>query len=508
AMQVGFALDNAKVLAEASGLRLQVDIETEWTHYFTDTIGLIRQSLKEEDILKACVQEVRRVLVCERVVIYSLDINSQGIVIAESVTPGYPRALGVTIKDPCFEAKYIEKYQNGRVRALDNIYEANLTPCYIEQLEKLAVQANLVAPILNEGKLLGLLVAHQCSKARQWQQHEIRWFSQIAMQVGFALENAKLSEQNNLAYQIIESLSQQYSQQEEFQQQVVELLKDSEISFKTFSTKALNLSESLAATFNHIQEIADAARSVAATATQAEFQVHLNYQTLQEGQETVKQTLQSVSDLQEGVTGGTEKVKQLGQYCQKLSNLMDFVSDLTNQMNCQDINIAIAVSQSEIGGQESVIANTDKVRTLRRQLLEAIGEIQNLLSSIIIGANEVVRTLEAGTQQILTGTQSLQTIQQKLYHIATVSSQMSKLVEKITQRAANQTQTSHSASQYVISASNLVHQTLEQSQTFSESFNQLATAAQEVTQKNGFWDNIRRSLLSSRTIMTFLTPKK
>ncbi|MEM7555641.1 MAG: GAF domain-containing protein, partial [Cyanobacteria bacterium P01_A01_bin.84] len=82
--------------------------------------------------------------------------------------------------------------QNGRVKATDNIYEANLSSCYVEELEKLEVKANLVAPIINQGRLLGILVAHQCSQPRHWQEHEIKWFSQIAMQVGFALENAKV----------------------------------------------------------------------------------------------------------------------------------------------------------------------------------------------------------------------------------------------------------------------------------------------------------------------------
>ncbi len=60
-----------------------------------------------------------------------------------------------------------------------------MTKCYIEQLEKLEVKANLVTPIINEGELFGLLVAHQCSDFRAWQEPEVRWVAQIATQVGF-----------------------------------------------------------------------------------------------------------------------------------------------------------------------------------------------------------------------------------------------------------------------------------------------------------------------------------
>ncbi|MEM7555974.1 MAG: GAF domain-containing protein, partial [Cyanobacteria bacterium P01_A01_bin.84] len=202
AMQVGFALENAKVLAEARNLRQQADIETEWTQHFTEAVRCIRQSLKQEDILEASTEEVRRLLKCDRVVVYGLNEESIGVVIAESVAPGFTKALGMTIKDPCFEVRYIEKYQNGRVKATPDIYQGGYSLCYTNQMEKLGVKANLVAPVINEGELLGLLVAHQCSQPRHWQEHEIRWFSQIAMQVGFALENAKvLSETSNLRLQ-------------------------------------------------------------------------------------------------------------------------------------------------------------------------------------------------------------------------------------------------------------------------------------------------------------------
>uniref|UniRef100_UPI0011778769 GAF domain-containing protein n=1 Tax=Calothrix rhizosoleniae TaxID=888997 RepID=UPI0011778769 len=175
------------------------NLHVEWTNSFTDVVRLIRASVEQEDILETATEEIRRVIGCDRIIVYGLNPESEGVVIAESVAPGFTKAFGLIIEDPCFAARYIEQYQNGRVKATDNIYEANLTPCYIEQLENLEVKAHLVAPILNQGELFGLLVAHQCSQTRHWQEHEIRWFSQMAMQVGFALDNAKvLAEAGNL----------------------------------------------------------------------------------------------------------------------------------------------------------------------------------------------------------------------------------------------------------------------------------------------------------------------
>lgn len=475
AMQTGFALDNATLIANAASLRQQTDTAAQWTHYFNETVAHIRKSLIEVDILKVSVKEVRRVLNCDRVVVYSLDENSQGVVIAESVAPGWTKVLGVTIKDPCFKAKYIEQYQNGRIKATDNIYEADYTPCYIEQLEKLAVKANLVAPILNEGKILGLLVAHQCSETRVWQQHQIRWFSQIATQVGFALDNAKLLEKNALAYQVVENFQGQQSQpQQESLQQLAQHLKDKEISVKTLSNTAVNLFESLAAALGHIQEIADATKSMVAVAEQAKLQVQRSDQTLQQGQETVKQIIHNISALLEVMTDGGVKAKHLSRYCQKLSDLVCFISNLIEQMNSQTMNVTIAASKSDNSTIESMIANAEKVRALRLQLLEVIAEIQPLIESINIVTNEVVAVMEVGTQQVIAGTQSLGGIQQQIDQTTITSSLVTQVVEQITQAAANQTQTSHWVSQSILAATNLANQTSEESLALAESLTELA----------------------------------
>ncbi|MEH1939064.1 MAG: GAF domain-containing protein [Nostoc sp.] len=185
AMQVGFALDHARLLQ-------RIDAEGMQSRLLADTIGSIRQSLNEEDVLKITVEEVRKVLSTDRVMVYSFDANWSGIVIAESVVLTYPKVLQSEIEDPCFGQGYVEQYQRGRVLAINNIYEVGLADCHISLLESFAVKANLVAPIIKDEQLFGLLIAHQCSRPRDWQQSEIDLFGQIAVQVGFALDHARL----------------------------------------------------------------------------------------------------------------------------------------------------------------------------------------------------------------------------------------------------------------------------------------------------------------------------
>lgn len=158
-------------------------------NFLTDTIRQVRSKRAEQGIWQTTVEIVHQILQCDRVVVYSLLSESQGTIIAEALTSGFSPTLGSVIEDPCFEARFIALYQRGRVRATPNIYEAGMSPCYVENLEQIEVKAHLVIPLINsDGSLFGLLVMHQCRDLRQWQQSEIDFGVQVA---GWAIEQVE-----------------------------------------------------------------------------------------------------------------------------------------------------------------------------------------------------------------------------------------------------------------------------------------------------------------------------
>jgi methyl-accepting chemotaxis protein PixJ len=86
-------------------------------------------------------------------------------------------------------------YQDGHITAFPDIYQAGLTDCHIQMLEKIQVRANLVVPITIDGQLFGLLIGHQCHESRFWQQDEINLFNQLATQLALALNQSLLIEE-------------------------------------------------------------------------------------------------------------------------------------------------------------------------------------------------------------------------------------------------------------------------------------------------------------------------
>jgi len=172
---------------------------------FAEITLKIRQSLQLDAILQTTVTEVRRILQVDRVVIYQLNDDGTGVIMTEAVVPGWTPIQGQEIYDPCFREGYLEQYRQGRIRAIEDLYQADLEPCHIELLQPFGVRANLIVPILQRENLWGLLIAHQCSGPRQWEMFEIELLNQLADQVGIALAQSQLlEEQTRISQQLAE----------------------------------------------------------------------------------------------------------------------------------------------------------------------------------------------------------------------------------------------------------------------------------------------------------------
>jgi methyl-accepting chemotaxis protein PixJ len=483
ATQVGFALDNAKLLTEAKQLQKQVRDESKWTEYFTDAIQHIRESLKTEAILKASVTEVRRILECDRVVVYSMNSDNHGAIVAESITPGWTRAKGRVIKDPCFEARYIDMYRDGRVRAWNNIYESGLTQCYIEQLEELEVKANLVTPIINEGKLFGLLVAHQCSDFRVWQQAEIRWVAQIATQVGFALDNAKLLEQLQESTQTNSQVShQQQEQTEMLKNQVVEILADNGEAYQTLSQEAVRQSETTINVLHQIQKVADSFNGIALNVQQVKFQEQQNDLAVKDTQESLESAVNSISNIQHTVQSIAVGFDNLSHSAQKLAQTVNTIRDLSKQIAQHSINITRTVNRSQIeaSNQNSVMDLSDTIFSLMQQLYEASAQVEPLFANIQTEVKEKTFILDSGTQRLISGVGEFQAVRQKLERVATLQNKMNSLRENISQAIANQTQSSTFAKDSVQEVASIAERISTQSLTITQSFNQLVVLVEKL----------------------------
>jgi GAF domain-containing protein len=400
--QAGFALDNAILIEDHASLQKQIigliekaEIESQWDKYYQDAIAYLHEFLKWEDILKTSVEESRRFLGCDRCVIYSLARQSQGVVIAESVAPGFKRALNRKMEDSCFTEKYLEKSEKGRVRAINNIYEEELSICYIQQLETLNVKSNLVVPIIHQGKLFGLLIAHQCADFRNWQEPEIKWFARFAIQVGYALDRAKIIEE-------IRGISPQ--------------------------TKALSRQDS--------QILADSVKSSGDRVRQIE-QLLEDISKLVKNNGTLK-NLNSAESLEAKLVKTENSLKNLHGSIYSIEQINNITKELLEKMSCQVINHTIGIGKAKAVSQENIVAIAEQVRLSTQKLLTATTEIDSLTAAVTTNTEEVSQIISSDTQHQLQDVLSSQDLQQKLAEIARVNQKLKTSLEQLTAVAISQ----------------------------------------------------------------------
>lgn len=163
---------------------------------FAEVTLKIRQSLQITEVLQTAVTEVQKILQADRVVIYRFWLDGTGSSVAEAVLSGWCAILGQKFPEEVFPEDYRQRYLRGRIcRITDVEKEENISACLVEFVQQFNVKAKLVVPIIIKQELWGLLVAHQCANPRYWTDFEAELLRQLADQIGIALTQAQLLEQ-------------------------------------------------------------------------------------------------------------------------------------------------------------------------------------------------------------------------------------------------------------------------------------------------------------------------
>jgi methyl-accepting chemotaxis protein PixJ len=552
--------ERARLLAEAAEMaameqRQQKEAEAKRARAFAEMTKQILRSLNLEDIFSTTVRQVKQALKADRVLIYRFDSDWSGTMIAESVDSNWSIALGAQVEDTCFKGNHGGLYRKGRVRAINDIYQANLTKCHIRLLERFEVKANLVAPILIRDELLGLLIAHQCAKPRDWQEEEISWLAQVATQVGIAIEQATLLEQREQARQEAQaSFQEQRQQKEALQCQLAELLNevkgaakgdltvlakrpegeigtvadffnsiiaslrgivtqvkqtavqvnislgDNEAAINQLSDRAITQAEEITRTLDSVEQMTLSIQAVAESAHQAAVVARTASATAQAGGQAMERTVQGIMTLRGTVAETSKKVKRLGQSSQEISKAVYLIKQIAQSTNMLALNAGIQTAR-ENEETQSFAAVAQEISELAERSAAATLEIEQIVDTIQRETTEVVEAMELGTSQVVEGTHLVEDAKDSLSQILEVSHQIDELVQSISSATVSQAQTSQAVTNLMQKIAKASEQTSESSHQISRSLQQTVAIAQELQASVGVFkvgtENLPEQLLSA-----------
>ncbi len=196
--EIGRLGGNINLMAnQIQGLLLAQSEQTRRTDLYAE-ISRARSGADLVSPLSQVLVEAREILKADRLVVYRFMADNRGYIAGESCGTGTTSAIEEQVNDPCIPAELLAAYAQGRVIANDNVAESNYHPDHKQLLTRLKIKANLVVPIVQNGNLLGLLVAHHCQQTYAWQEWESIYLTKFAEQIGVCLSGFVISERGQL----------------------------------------------------------------------------------------------------------------------------------------------------------------------------------------------------------------------------------------------------------------------------------------------------------------------
>ncbi|MGB5899938.1 MAG: methyl-accepting chemotaxis protein [Geitlerinemataceae cyanobacterium] len=521
------------LVAQVKQLLDRQTAETKRSQQLNEIVSQMRQSLEKDEILNIAVSKLRTCLDTDRVIVYQFHDDWNGTIIAEAVTSRWRKILGEKVEDP-FREGLIERYRNGRVRAMNDVYAEELTPCHQDILEGFQIRASIVAPIVYNDKLVGLLCAHHCSGTRTWQDSEIELFRQMSTQLGFALEQAELFEQREQARLTAEALSEERQQQKEsLQMQLLDLLGEvegasygdltvradvtagdigtvadffnsiieslrqivtqvktsagqvnislgeNEDAMRQLTQEALQQAEETTRTLDSVEQMTRSIQSVAQNARQAADVARTATKTAQSGGVAMDRTVENILNLRETVSQTTKKVKQLGESSQQISKVVSLIDQIALQTNLLAINAGIEAARAGEDGQGFAVV-AEEVGELASRSANATKEIERIVENIQLETSQVVDAMEQSTAQVVEGTRLVEDAKQSLEQIVEVSRQIDELVQSISDTTVSQVQTSENVSTLMKTIAQVSTRTSDSSSQVSEALRQTVDIARKL----------------------------
>ena len=193
------------------------------------------------------------------------------------------------------------------------------------------------------------------------------------------------------------------------------------------TTEAVNhMSQSIARVSKHAGESARVAQQSLASAKR--------------GGEAVRNTIAGMESIRDQIQETSKRIKRLGESSQEIGEILDLITDITEQTNVLALNAAIqAAAAGEAGRGFTVVA--EEVQRLAERSGQATRRIGALVKTIQSDTQDAVHAMALSTQGVVEGTKLSDAAGLTLRDIETVSEELARLMQSISEATTDQATT-------------------------------------------------------------------
>jgi twitching motility protein PilJ len=150
----------------------------------------------------------------------------------------------------------------------------------------------------------------------------------------------------------------------------------------------------------------------------------------EKGSQAVQNAIRGMNDIREQIQETSKRIKRLGESSQEIGEIVQLISDITEQTNVLALNAAIqAASAGEAGRGFTVVA--EEVQRLAERSGEATRHISAIVKSIQRDTQDAVEAMERSTKGVVDGTRTADEAGDALRDIEQISTKLAELIGAI-----------------------------------------------------------------------------
>lgn len=230
---------------------------------------------------------------------------------------------------------------------------------------------------------------------------------------------------------------------------------------------------------SRISEIAASIDQVSKNSAESADVAQRSVQIATTGAGVVRQTIQGMDNIRDQIQETSKRIKRLGESSQEIGSIVELINDISEQTNILALNAAIqAASAGEAGRGFAVVA--DEVQRLAERSSNATKRIESLVQTIQADTNEAVSSMEQTTSEVVAGARLAEDAGTALGEIEKVSSDLSGLIQGISQAAQQQSGAAANITRTMSTIQQITSQTSQGANQTAQSIGNLAQLAADL----------------------------
>ena len=228
-----------------------------------------------------------------------------------------------------------------------------------------------------------------------------------------------------------------------------------------------------------VQLMAQSIKEVDSSAAQSADVARRTLAATQQGAQAVRNSISGMDGIREQIQDTAKRIKRLGESSQEIGEIVDLISDITEQTNVLALNAAIqAASAGEAGRGFSVVA--EEVQRLAERSAEATKQIGGLVKTIQGDTHDAVAAMEKSILGVVEGAVLSDVAGQSLKEIEQVSNELATLINSISVSTQVQTDMASEVAGVMQEILKITVQTTEGTRLTANSIAQLTNLASDL----------------------------